>query len=522
MERHCTAAMRCHEPVVSLARTRRSTTTQEVIVTTTTSSVAASGTADDGRTAGNPATDPAGPTGRLVTWLAATTLSDIPERVRERAKYLLLDGVGCALVGAQLPVSRVGVEGVLAFDPAGSGVLVGWGERTTSPQSAAMLNSSFIQGFELDDFHPEAPLHSNSLVLPAMLAAAPHVGPVSGGRLLLGAILGYETGPRVGLALGGLDMLSRGWHSGVVFGPLAAAASVGCLYGLDAAAFEDALGIGATQSGGLMSAQFESMVKRMQHGFASRDGLVAAALAASGYVGIKRVFEREYGGWLSTFGQGHKTYPEQIYAGLGSTWQTERIEIKPYSAMGLLHAAIDAALKLRPEVSVSEIERIDIDMPEAAYGHGGWKAVRPLEAIGAQMNVSYAVAVALLDGDVLIEQFTAKRINSDDVWNLIDRTHTHHQSAYDQLPVDERLTTQVRITLTDGSTHAATVAHPKGNGSNALTNPQIGEKYRKLTNHTISPDRQTAIENAVLNLDTLDDVRQLVALLTPAVHSPLD
>ena len=75
--------------------------------------------------------------------------------------------------------------------------------------------------------------------------------------MLLGAILGYETGPRVGLALGGLDMLSRGWHSGVVFGPLAAAASVGCLYGLDAAAFEDALGIGATQSGGLMSAQFE-------------------------------------------------------------------------------------------------------------------------------------------------------------------------------------------------------------------------------------------------------------------------
>ena len=74
--------------------------------------------------------------------------------------------------------------------------------------------------------------------------------------------------------------------------------------------------------------------------------------------------------------------------------------------MGLLHAAIDAALKLRPEVSVSEIERIDIDMPEAAYGHGGWKAVRPLETIGAQMNVSYAVAVALLDGDVLIEQFT--------------------------------------------------------------------------------------------------------------------
>jgi aconitate decarboxylase len=486
--------------------------------TTATSSVTSSDAADAGRAA----TDPAGPTGRLATWLSATTLTDVPASVRERAKYLLLDGVGCALVGAQLPVSRIGVEGVLAFDPAGSGALVGWGERTTSPQSAAMLNSSFIQGFELDDFHPEAPLHSNSLVLPAMLAAASHVGSVSGERLLLGAILGYETGPRVGLALGGLDMLSRGWHSGVVFGPLAAAASVGCLYGLDAARFEDALGIAATQSGGLMSAMYESMVKRMQHGFASRDGLVAAALAASGYVGIKRVFEREYGGWLSTFGEGHRTYPEQIYAGLGTVWQTERITIKAYSAMGLLHAAIDAALKLRSEVSVSEIERIDIDMAEAAYSHGGWKAERPLEVIGAQMNVSYAVAVALLDGDVLVEQFSTKRINSDDVWNLINRTQTHHQSAYDQLPVDERLTTQVRITLSDGSTHAATVAHPRGNGSNALTNPEISEKYRKLTNRVIAPERQSAIEDAVLNLDTVDDIGQLTALLTPAVKSALD
>jgi 2-methylcitrate dehydratase PrpD len=80
----------------------------------------------------------------------------------------------------------------------------------------------------------------------------------------------------------------------------------------------------------------------------------------------------------------------------------------------------------------------------------------------------------------------------------------------------------VRITLTDGSTHAATVAHPKGNGSNALTNPEIREKYRKLTKRAIAPDRQTALENAVLNLDTVDDVSQLTDLLTPVVHSPLD
>ena len=484
--------------------------------------MAAPGTRKDTGSQAHPATDPGGPTGRLATWVAKTTLDDVPATVRERAKHLILDGIGCAMVGAQLPVSRIGVEGVTALDDDGDSELIGWGGRATSATSAAMLNSSFIQGFELDDYHPLAPLHSNSIILPAMLAAAPRVGRVSGERFLLGAILGYETGPRVGEALGGLDMLSRGWHSGVVFGPLAAAAAAGTLYGLDAAGFEDAFGMAATQSCGLMSAMFESMVKRMQHGFASRNGLTAAALAASGYVGIKRVFERPYGGWLAVFGEGHRTYPEDVYKGLGVLWETERIAVKAYSCMGLLHAAIDAARELRPKVDVSQIMRIDIDMSEAAYAHGGWKAERPLEVIGAQMNVAYVVAVALLDGDVLIGQFTKDRINSDDVWALIDKTLTHHEQAYDHLPIDEQLTTQVRLTLNDGSTRAAKVVHPRGTGDRNLTNADIRAKYAKLTDRIISAERQAAIEKAVLGIDTLTDVAQLTALLTPAVHSPLD
>ena len=80
----------------------------------------------------------------------------------------------------------------------------------------------------------------------------------------------------------------------------------------------------------------------MQHGFASRNGLTAAALAASGYVGIKRVFEREYGGWLSTFGEGHHPDPGQIYADLGTLWETDRVAVKAYAAM--MRAPVQAAI----------------------------------------------------------------------------------------------------------------------------------------------------------------------------------
>lgn len=63
--------------------------------------------------------------------------------------------------------------------------------------------------------------------------------------------------------------------------------------------------------------------------------------------------------------------------------------------------------------------------------------MHPLHPIGAQMNVAYAVAMALLDGNVLIDRFSADWINGDDVWNLIDRTHTHHERP--RAPVDRGL-----------------------------------------------------------------------------------
>ena len=50
------------------------------------------------------------------------------------------------------------------------------------------------------------------------------------------------------------------------------------MIGLSAGDIEDASGIACTQAGGLMSAQFESEVKRMQHEFAARNGLLAALL----------------------------------------------------------------------------------------------------------------------------------------------------------------------------------------------------------------------------------------------------
>jgi hypothetical protein len=54
------------------------------------------------------------------------------------------------------------------------------------------------------------------------------------------------------------------------------------------------------------------------------------------------------------------------------------------------------------------------------------------------------------------------------------------------------------------------------------TNADIRDKYAKLTHRAVSADRQAAIEKAILGIDTLYDIAELTALLTPAVRSPLD
>jgi 2-methylcitrate dehydratase PrpD len=471
------------------------------------------------------ATDPAGPTGRLATWVADLTLDDVPQTVIERAKHLLLDGLGCALVGAQLPWSRIATDAVLGLEGTGDTVVIGTG-RTTGAPAAAVLNGTFIQGFELDDFHPIAPLHSCSLLIPALLSTAATrpamTGPLSGAELLLAAVAGFEVGPRVGYTLHGTQMLDRGWHSGPVFGTHSAAMTSGKLRGLSPAQLEDALGLAGTQSAGLMAAQYEAMSKRMHHGLAARNGFYAAGLAAAGYTGIKRVFEREYGGFLSVFGEGHDPDASLLTGQLGQRWETSIIMVKSYAAMGGLHGAIDAARQLRNSVAPQDISKIDISVGETIYKHGWWLPERPLTPIGAQMNIGYATAAALLDGNVLPEQFTPGRLDSDDIWSLIAATTVHLDESLNHPDITRKFRTDVAVTTRDGAVHRARVDQPHGAPTDPVTNEELVAKFHALTDRVTSRGRADAIERAIVALDDLDDTDNLTDLLADPVAGALD
>ena len=67
----------------------------------------------------------AGVTTKLCSWVSNLKIEDIPPTVVERAKYLLLDGIACALVGAHVPWSEKYAEVTMGFEPAGYCTVMG-------------------------------------------------------------------------------------------------------------------------------------------------------------------------------------------------------------------------------------------------------------------------------------------------------------------------------------------------------------------------------------------------------------
>jgi aconitate decarboxylase len=390
--------------------------------------------------------------------------------------------------------------------------------------SAALLNSTFIQGFELDDWHSEAPLHSNSIILPSLFAAASTTdSKTAGSSFLLAYLIGLEVGPRIGNALYGADILTQGWHSGAVFGPSASAAAVSKLMGLNAAQVEDALGIACTQACGLMSAQFESDVKRMQHGFASRNGLLAAILAKGGYVGIKKVYEREYGGFLAMFSNGNGKSPrfllQELTKGLGEKWQTHNVKVKPYSAMAGTHGAIDCMRKIQEEnpdkmKKLGEVEKILLEMGEVEFHHGGFEVQRPLTSTGAQMSAKYVAVTQMVDGSVLPPSFRFDMLERNEVWGLVDKTTCVLNSGL------TKWSQRVTVTLKDGTKLSAEMRTPRG-VSPELTNGEIVEKWRDLMKGVIDDARRDKIEKMCLGLEELEDVMELSELLAGMSQNPI-
>ena len=158
----------------------------------------------------------------IAAFVCQLQANDIPAEVQSRIKLLILDSLGCALYGADLPWTRI-LQGSLGeLDTTQAASVWGTAQRLSLPH-AALINGTQIQGFELDDVHRQGVMHVGAVVLPGLLGIAESRQHMSGLEFLTAAVAGYEIGPRVGICMGP-EHIAQGWHSGATLGVFSSAA----------------------------------------------------------------------------------------------------------------------------------------------------------------------------------------------------------------------------------------------------------------------------------------------------------
>lgn len=454
-------------------------------------------------------------TGELCSFITSLQFTDIPAGVVDHAKLLLLDGFACALLAFDFDWSQRAIRTVMSVD--GSGPCVVWGSAHTVPAStAALLNGTLVQGLELDDYHPTGPLHSEACVLPAVFALSEHLGGVTGDRFLTAVVAGFEVGPRVGIASGGLRLVESGFHCGSIYGSVAAAAGSGRVLGLTEDECNDALGIGATQAAGLMGAQFGSMVKRMHSGRAAQSGVYAAMLARAGYTGIKDVFDIEYGGFAA-FSNGEPLDLSVLTHRLGDDWEASRIAIKPlYACMAGLHSSLDAIRDLRDagyEIPANDVVSIDLGVSTAMFRHAGWMYDPDGGIVAAQMNLQYAVARMIADFEFFVPQLTPAKVAASDIMPLIRRIRPYADPEIDAQGTEARWAVRMTIRLQGRPPLFSEVMFPRGSPQRPLTPVEVVDKYYRMALTVVDRTHAERLKATIESLENLPDVSVLSSFL---------
>jgi 2-methylcitrate dehydratase PrpD len=346
-------------------------------------------------------------------------------------------------------------------------------------------------------------LHTSSPVLAALFALAERAqerAPVSGAALMLAYAVGFEAGVRSGRTAPGHH--KGGWHLTGTLGSLAAGAACGRLIGLDAQRLTYALGIAATQAGGMQQNR-GTMCKSFHAGKAAANGVLAALLAERGFdssqeiVEGKRGFSRVYSDVAA---------PEQLTAGLGENWLIGTNGHKPYACGVVLHPLIDAviALRTRERIDPAAVSEIRLRVHPLVLSITG--VVEPSSGLQSKFSFRHSAAVALADGAAGISQYSDARAADPAVAALRRKVHAVGDES---LGKDEAHAEVVA----GGVRHGVHVAHASGTADNPMSDAAIEAKFLANATPAIGEERARRTAELVWSLEKCADARELIALV---------
>jgi 2-methylcitrate dehydratase PrpD len=446
-------------------------------------------------------------TDTLARFVAETDFSTISETTRANAKLHILDTLGVALAGVSTPVAEIALDYCKNLGASTEASIWGTGAKA-SVSTAAFANGLLAHALDFDDWDAFIHVgHPTSMMIGAALPLAESIG-ASGKDLLKAYALGIEVICK--LAANAPNVQDRGFHSTPVFGSLGAAVACASLLKLDTAKLKAALGVAASAAGGIHRQQ-GSMVKPFHAGNSARNGAEAALLAQAGFTADTAILEAPRGFCDTFFGPGTCNYEKMIEnigkpyflesPGLGLKWH-------PCSAPQFLAADAAQHLKREHDIHYEDVAKMEVSIPPLRYARHYAPEVKT--GLRGKFAINYVVALCILDGKLELATFTDEKVNQPGVQEAFGKVHVICDETIPEpgpyCPVTVELKNRTRLSYT------AKVA--KGHPQNPMTESEVLDKFRGNAKLAISEKRAEEVIGLVVKLETVDNVRRLIELMT--------
>jgi 2-methylcitrate dehydratase len=228
----------------------------------------------------------------------------------------------------------------------------------------------------------------------------------------------------------------------------------------------------------------------------------ATFLAMRGITGPLEVFE------------GNKGFMETIAGPFKIDWSREDLErvtqtiLKKYNAEVHSQSVLEGILELKEARAfrAEEVERIEIEIFDVAYhiiggGEEGNKTlVRTKEE--ADHSLPYMVAVAILDDQVMPEQYRPDRLKRQDVQTLLQKVVVRPADDFSRR-FPEEVPCRIVLTLRDGRRFAKEKRDYEGFRTRPMSWENAVKKFERLSTPYTDRTLRREIAEAVANLETI-------------------
>lgn len=432
----------------------------------------------------------------LAEWLSSQKTAALPQEILHIAKRSLIDTLGVMLAGSQHHVARR-VRETLPLAP-GSANLVGCTVQT-DPITAALINGVAAHALDFDDNCYAGFVHGSAVVVPAALAVADSTG-AQGESLLKAIALGSECQYRLGMALNN-ELYHSGWWTTGMLGSVGACAAAATILDLDTTECANALGMAVVSAAG-MKAVFGTDSKALLAGSASQRGVMAVLMAQAGISGPIDAIEHSAG--LVALCNNHQLVEKWLQEP-PTEWclRVPGIDIKRFPLCLSSHAAVDALLFLQRQhaFTVAEVAYIECDVPDIVRTN--LKYDQPLNAQQAQFSLPFAIAQALLAGEITLSQLETSHVLSPALQELMTRVSYHTSECW---KTPERAShapegAEITVHLHNGTTYRRFVAQARGTASLPLSDDELSTKFTQCCQPILGRSKTQKLLTGLWHID---------------------